>query len=83
MGDSYATDEDVALNAPAPGVLINDSDVEGDPLTAVLVNGVTHGTLTLSANGSFIYVPNSNWNGTDSFTYKANDGALDSGIATV
>ena len=43
----------------------------------------THGTLTLNANGSFTYTPAANYNGTDSFTYQASDGALNSNIATV
>ena len=42
-----------------------------------------HGSLTLNANGSFTYTPAANYNGPDSFTYKANDGALDSNTATV
>ena len=52
-------------------------------LTAVLVSGPAHGTLTLNADGSFTYTPAANFNGTDSFTYKANDGAADSNVATV
>ena len=47
----------------APGVLANDTDVDGDPLTAVLVAGPAHGTLTLNANGSFTYAPTANYNG--------------------
>src|SRR5207245_2518026 len=43
----------------------------------------THGTLTLNANGSFTYTPAANFNGADSFTYTANDGALGSNVATV
>ena len=43
----------------------------------------THGTLTLNADGSFTYTPALNFNGTDSFTYKANDGTVDSNTATV
>ena len=42
-----------------------------------------HGTLTLNADGSFTYTPAANYNGTDSFTYKANDGTADSNVATV
>ena len=61
--------------SPAPGVLGNDSDVDGDALTAVLVSGPAHAaSFTLSPNGSFIYVPAPNYNGPDSFTYKARDG---------
>ena len=50
--DSYATDEDTPLTVAAPGVLANDTDVDGDTLTAVLVTGPAHGTLTLNADGS-------------------------------
>ena len=45
----------------APGVLANDTDPDGDPLTAVLVTGPSHGTLTLNANGSFTYTPAANY----------------------
>ena len=76
--DSYSTDEDTPLNVAAPGVLDNDTDVENDSLTAVLVTGPSHGALTLNANGSFSYTPAANYNGPDSFTYKANDGTDDS-----
>ena len=81
--DSYATAEDTALTVAAPGVLSNDTDVDGNALTAVLVSGPAHGTLTLNANGSFSYTPAANYNGADSFTYKANDGSADSNVATV
>src|SRR5207245_4075619 len=81
--DSYTTNEDTALTVAAPGVLANDTDVDSTTITAVLAAGPAHGTLTLAANGSFSYTPAANYNGTDSFTYKANDGALDSNIATV
>ena len=47
------------------------------PLTAILVSGPAHGTLTLNADGSFSYTPDANYNGTDSFTYKASDGSGD------
>src|SRR5207302_1486270 len=82
--NSYATDEDTPLAvSAAQGVLVNDSDVDGDTWTAVLVSGPTKGSLTLNADGSFTYTPNANVNGTDSFTYKANAGVLDSNVATV
>jgi len=64
-------------------VLANDSDPDGDPLTAVLVTGPSNGTLTLNPDGTFSYRPNTGFTGTDSFTYKAHDGALDSNVATV
>jgi VCBS repeat-containing protein len=81
--DTYATDEDMPLNISTPGVLANDSDMEGDALTAQLVNGPAHGSLTLNPNGSFAYAPTGDYHGPDSFTYRANDGLADSSIATV
>jgi VCBS repeat-containing protein len=82
-GNAYTTAEDTALTVPAPGVLGNDADPDGDPLTAVAGSGPSHGTLTLNADGSFTYRPENNFNGSDSFTYQANDGTLDSNQATV
>ncbi len=81
--DEYALDEDGTLGVVAPGVLGNDSDAEGDPLTAVLVTGPSNGTLDLRADGSFDYAPAPDYNGDDSFTYRANDGDLDSADTTV
>src|SRR5205814_1818859 len=83
VSDSYTVDEDTPLTVSAPAVLGNDSDADGDPLNAVLVSGPSHGVLTLNTNGSFNYVPAANYNGSDSFTYQANDGATNSAIATV
>ena len=83
VGDSYNVNEDSVLNIIAPGVLDNDNDLDSDPLNTVLVDNTTNGTLTLNENGSFSYTPNSNFNGADSFTYKANDGYDDSNIAIV
>src|SRR5262249_28767132 len=81
--DAYSTNEDTALTVAAPGVLANDTDADGDPLTAVFVAGPGHGTVTLNSNGSFTSTPTANYNGPDSFTYKANDGKADSNVATV
>ena len=78
--DSASTDEDTLLTA---NVLANDTDPDGNPLTAVQESAPSHGTLTFNSNGSFIYTPNTNYNGPDSFTYKANDGTVDSNTATV
>jgi VCBS repeat-containing protein len=81
--DSYSTNEDTPLTIAAPGVLSNDSDVDGNTLTAVKVSDPAHGSVTLNSNGSFTYTPAANYNGPDSFTYKANDGTADSNVATV
>ena len=81
--DIYSTNLNSPLNQAAPGVLGNDTDPQGDPLTAQLVSGPSHGTLTLTINGSFVYTPVANFAGIDSFTYKATDGTTTSNIATV
>jgi parallel beta-helix repeat protein/VCBS repeat-containing protein len=81
--DAWTVQEDTSTPVVAPGVLGNDSDVEGSLLTAVLVSTVSHGTLSLGSNGSFTYVPSPDFNGTDSFTYKASDGTNESSLATV
>jgi len=81
--DNYSTNQNTALNIAAPGALGNDTDPEGATLTAQLASGPSHGTLTLGSNGSFTYTPTTNYTGSDSFTYKASDGALISTTATV
>ena len=83
VDDNYTTPQDTMLTVAVPGVLGNDSDPEGDPLTANLITNVANGTLLLNADGSFTYMPNPGFTGPDSFTYVANDGALDSNVATV
>ena len=80
VNDEYETFENTSLIINQnEGVLSNDIDV----LTAILVSDVSNGTLELFSDGSFNYTPNNEFIGTDSFTYKANDGSVDSNIATV
>jgi YVTN family beta-propeller protein len=74
---------DGSFLVPAPGVLGNDSDPDGNPLAAALVTPPTHGVLTFNSDGAFTYVPDAHFLGLDTFTYKANDGTLESNIATV
>src|SRR5208337_339832 len=81
--DSYAYTINGPLTVPSPGVLANDTDATGDSLTAVLVSGPSHGTLMLSTNGGFTYTPETNFVGTDFFTYQAVDGTETSVVATV
>ena len=83
VNDTATTNEDNTLTVSAPAVLGNDTDVDSASLTASLVSSTTNGSLTFNADGSFTYSPNGNFNGSDSFTYKANDGSLDSNVATV
>ncbi|MCA1683923.1 MAG: tandem-95 repeat protein, partial [Actinobacteria bacterium] len=70
--DAYAS-ASLFLIVPAPGVLGNDSDPDGDPLTAQLQTAPANGTVTLSPDGSFIYQSNPGFDGTDTFTYLARD----------
>jgi VCBS repeat-containing protein len=79
---TYAEDRTVATTA-ANGVLANDSDADGDPLSAALVTDVAHGTLSLNADGSFTYVAAEGYFGPDSFTYLASDGRGGSSTGTV
>ncbi|MBF4508843.1 tandem-95 repeat protein, partial [Flavobacterium sp. JLP] len=61
----------------------NDTDAEGNALTAILVSGPSNGTLTLNADGSFSYTHDGSETLTDSFTYKVNDGTADGNTVTV
>jgi large repetitive protein len=81
--DAFGALRDRTLNISAPGVLVNDSDGDGDPLTAVLVTAPVHGKLTLAANGSFSYTPASGYVGPDAFSYRASDGGLTSAARVV
>jgi large repetitive protein len=73
--DRYTVDEDETLEVALPGVLSNDFDPDGDPLTAELIDEPVHGELQFNADGSFTYVPNADFNGTDAFTYRVSDGS--------
>ena len=81
--DNYTTTEETQLVVAAPGVLSNDTDLDSPAVTAILVGNVAHGTLAFLANGSFTYTPALNFSGTDSFTYKANDGITNSSTVQV
>ena len=78
VGESISLDEDTSYTAIAGvnDLLMNDSDPDGDPLTldVVPVVGPAQGTVTLNADGTFTYVPNANFNGSDAFTYQITDG---------
>ena len=69
---------------PARGVLENDTDPDGNLITAVREQAPTHGQLTFNpTTGQFAYIPFANFHGQDTFTYKAFDGQLYSDAATV
>jgi hypothetical protein len=82
--DSYSPIEETlfVINA-AQGVLANDDDPDGDPMTAILKSTTSHGTLMLAPDGSFSYTPGLNFFGVDSFTYVASDDLAESPVETV
>jgi VCBS repeat-containing protein len=82
---TYFTDQDTMLIVPAPGVLGNDSDVDGDNLTARLDEDGGNGTFALQPDGSFTYAPDIGFFGSDRYTYSAcdNRGLCDTAIATI
>src|SRR5207244_908858 len=91
VADSFATDEDHPVTITAPGALTNDTDPDGDTLTAGALDTTgTKGAVALNPDGSFTYNPNGQFEAldtgetaTDSFTYKAYDGTAKSAVATV
>jgi LPXTG-motif cell wall-anchored protein len=79
VGTSITTDEDKAYSGKLPVA----SDIDSTVFTYSLVDGPAHGKVMINADGTYVYTPNDNYNGSDSFTFKANDGSLDSNVATV
>jgi len=86
-GDAYTTAQDTPLSVATPGVLANDGDQDGNTLaveTAPVV-APSNGTVSLAADGSFTYAPNGGFTGSDSFTYRIDDGTGRSadGVVTI
>lgn len=79
INGSGVTTIGTALNASVSPLAI---DAEGDPLTFSVVTAPAHGTLTLNGDGTFVFTPDAGFTGTDSFTFRANDGLLDSNVGT-
>ncbi|MFP6630912.1 MAG: Ig-like domain-containing protein, partial [Myxococcota bacterium] len=86
VADALNVDEGAvatALTGGATSVLANDSDIESNPLTAVLVSGPSSGSLALAADGTFSYTHDGSETASDSFSYRANDGSDDSNLVSV
>jgi Bacterial Ig domain/Bacterial cadherin-like domain len=84
VNDAYQVNMGQTLTVDAAnGVLKNDSDANGDTLSVIKVSDPSAGTLALNNDGSFAYTNTNNTVTSDSFTYKVNDGASDSNVATV
>lgn len=82
-GDDYAAMAATPLTTASPGVLGNDSDPDGDPITAELQNTARHGDVDLRAAGDFTYTPDPGFTGQDTFTYMAVGGGARSDPAAV
>lgn len=80
--DSYSVNEDGSLSG---NVITNDTDIDSANLQVALATVIqpTNGQLHINADGTFTYTPNANYNGPDSFSYKATDGSSLSNLATV
>ncbi len=81
--DSYFVEGQTLSVSATAGVLANDTDVEADTLTALLISGPANGSLTLQSDGSFVYEPVIGFNGADSFSYQTFDGTATSATRTV
>ena len=83
VADSLAATEDTPVTYTAVQLLGNDTDVDGNPLTIASVTSGTGGTAVLNVGGTVTFTPTLNFNGAANFSYKANDGTVDSNSATV
>lgn len=81
--DEYEVETGELLRIEAPGVLANDSDIDGEPLQAALVSAPAHGDLVLNQDGSFTYMPDEGFSSGDKFVYAAVDGLGEQATATV
>ena len=80
VNGSAVVNQNSVLNASVSSL---GTDPDGNPLTYAVVTNVTHGTLVLSPDGTFVYTPTTGFSGTDSFTFRANDGQAQSNLGTV
>jgi hypothetical protein len=84
VDDTYAVVQNRTFKVKASaGILANDSDIEGDPMTVTVVDSPAHGHLVMKKDGGFIFRPDRNYVGSDGFTYTVSDGVDDSVVATV
>jgi hypothetical protein len=73
VDDVYTGTEGLLLTVDLPGVLFNDSDPDGNPLSVSLDTPPAHGGVTLNPDGSLAYTPDANFSGVDQFTYLLSD----------
>jgi len=85
VDDIYSTDEDTPLVVDvSSGLLANDQDVDGDVIVYIgCSTPPSHGSVSISTDGSFVYTPDENYSGTDSFVYTISDGYFGTDTAMV
>jgi 5-hydroxyisourate hydrolase-like protein (transthyretin family) len=85
VDDAYSATAGQPLTVAAgQGVLANDSDPDGDAMTAAVTAGPSRGSLSFNPDGSFVYTPSADFFGEDSFTYQVSaGGATDTGRAVI
>jgi hypothetical protein len=85
VDDNYTMQQEETLTVPAPGLLGNDGDPDGDLLTAAVEINPANGSVALNADGSFTYTPATGFFGTDTFTYQIVDGqgGTDTAVVTL
>jgi len=83
INNAYNLNANTTLYVSSPGILNNDTDLDGDLLSAILETNVSYGFLSLDSNGAFNYTPTVGYTGLDTFTYYNSDGQLNSEIAIV
>ncbi len=81
--DFFSVHGDEVLVVNSPGILANDTDIDSLTLTPVILNQPSHGKLQMNTDGSFRYIPDPSFVGTDSFTYAASDSESASGRVNV
>ena len=82
VAESFSGLQLTPINGSSGQLLLNDIDVDGDSLGVVLVSGTSNGTLSVTSDGRFTYVPSGSFSGVDSFTYQVWDGQLLSNVVT-
>ncbi len=81
--DMYSTEMNTSLIVAAPGILSNDSDIDGDELTVGPIEYDGTGMLIVHGDGSFNYTPPVGFHGVDEFRYKVGDGTVFSNFIAV
>ncbi|MCV0412623.1 Ig-like domain-containing protein, partial [Nitrosarchaeum sp.] len=84
LPDNYSLNQNSVLSISTPGLLANDTDIDGDTIKALSYIPPQSGSVVINSDGSFTYTPNIGFFGTDTMSYIASDGTLNQyGIGVV